>query len=82
MFASGWNPIERVEYTAPALRDDPTLRYPEFYGLFLDQRLVVIYTPYDLFSGVNQESNAYAKGLTPQDALRVCVNAITHAMSH
>ncbi|HEV3022462.1 MAG TPA: DUF4159 domain-containing protein, partial [Pirellulales bacterium] len=38
LFTGGFNPIERVEYTPTALRDDPTLEYPEFHGLFLDGR--------------------------------------------
>lgn len=82
LFAGGWNPIERVEYTPSALRDDPSLEFPEFHGVFLDGRLAVIYTPYDLMSGLNRESNAYAKGLTSEDALRVVINIITYALSH
>ena len=27
-------------------------------GLFIDGRLAILYTPYDLMSGVNRESNA------------------------
>lgn len=82
LFAYGWNVMTSVEYTASALRDDPTLQYPEFYGIFVDKRLVVLYTPFDLLSGVNRESNAYAKGLTSDDALRVSINCITYVMSH
>jgi hypothetical protein len=82
LFAGGFNSIDRVTYTATALRDDPTLDTPQFYGLFIDGRLAVLYTPYDLMSGVNRESNAYAKGLVDTDALRVAMNAITYALSH
>ncbi|MDA0833485.1 MAG: DUF4159 domain-containing protein [Planctomycetota bacterium] len=82
LFLGGWNPIERVEYTPTALRDDPTLEYPEFYGVFLDGRLAVLYTPFDLMSGVNHESNAYAKGVSADDATRIVINAITYALSH
>jgi len=82
LFASGWNPIVKVEYTPAALQDDPQLEYPEFYGLFVDERLAVVYTPYDLFSGLNRESNAYAKGLTSDDALRVAINIVTYVLSH
>lgn len=81
LFASGWNPIINVEYSDAALQDDPTLAYPEFFGAFIDQRLAVIYTPYDLFGGVNREPNAYAKGLVDDDALRVVINAISHVMT-
>jgi pimeloyl-ACP methyl ester carboxylesterase len=82
LFAGGWNAIERVTFTPAALRDNPTLDAPEFYGLFLDGRLALLYTPYDLMSGVNRESNAYAKGLIDTDAMRMVNNIITYALSH
>lgn len=82
LFASGWINLDRVTYTPAALKDNPLLEYPEFYGLFLNDRLAVVYTPYDLMSGVNRESNAYAKGLTNDDALRVVINLVTYALSH
>jgi len=82
IFTGGWNTIDRVLYTPPALRDDPTLEYPEFYGVFIDGRLAIVYTPYDLMSGVNRESNVYAKGVVNDDALLLAVNLITYALSH
>ena len=82
LFASGWNPITRVEYTPSVLRDNPTLQEPEFYGLFLDHRLAVLFTPYDFQSALNRESNAYAKGITSEDALRVAINIVVYVMSH
>jgi hypothetical protein len=82
LFTGGWNAVERVAYTAAALREDPSLEYPEFYGLFIDGRLAVVYTPLDLMSGVNRESNAYAKGVTSDDALRLVTNIITYALSN
>lgn len=82
LFSGGFNRVERVEYTPAALRDDPTLDTPHFYGLFLDGRLAVLYTPWDLMSGVNRESNAYAKGIVDTDALRIAINAITYSLSH
>jgi len=42
----------------------------------------VLYTPFDFQSALNRESNAYAKGLEPTDALRVALNVITYALSH
>ena len=67
---------------AEMAKDHPELENPQFYGLFLDGRLAVIYTPYDIMSGVNRESNAYAKGVASPDALRLVINIITHALSH
>jgi Domain of unknown function (DUF4159) len=82
LFASGWNAVEKVAFTPPVLRDNPTLETPEFYGIFIDGRLAIVYSPYDLMSGLNRESNAYAKGLIDTDATRVVNNIITYALSH
>ncbi len=82
LFMAGWNPVQEVEYTSPVLRDEPDLKTPQFFGLFINQRLAVLYTPYDLMSGLNRESNAYAKGLESRDALRVTLNLITYCLSH
>ena len=82
LFTGGWNVIDKVTYTPSALKDNPALETPDFYGMFLDGRLAVLYTPYDLMSGVNHESNAYAKGLASDDALRLVINTITYALSH
>ena len=82
LFSGGWNGVDKVTFTPPVLRDDPTLETPEFYGYFIDGRLAILYTPYDLMSGVNRESNAYAKGLVDTDAMRVVNNIITYALSH
>jgi hypothetical protein len=81
LFTGGWNSVEHVTYTPAALRDNPTLDAPEIYAYFLDGRIAVLYSPYDLMSGVNRESNAYAKGLVDADALRLTLNMITYAMS-
>jgi len=82
LFVGGWNPLEKIIYTPPALRDDPNLDRPEFYAVFLNGRIAVLYTPFDLMSGVNRESNAYAKGVTPEDSLRIVANIITYALSN
>jgi hypothetical protein len=71
-----------VAYTPRALRDDPSLTTPQFEALFVQQRPAVLVTPYDVLSGANREPNAYSKGLVADDALRVTLNLITHALSH
>jgi hypothetical protein len=82
LFLGGWSAVEKIAYTPSALKDDPTLEFPEFYGLFLDGRLAVVYTPFDLMSGVNRESNNYARGVASEDALRLVMNVITYSLSH
>ena len=58
------------------------MQYPEFYGLYVEHRLLVIYTPYDFQSALNRESNAYAKGVRSDDALRLAINITTYVLSH
>lgn len=82
LFASGWNPILHVEYTPAVLRDNPTLQDPEFYGIIIDDRLAVLFTPYDITGALNREPNPYAKGLTSEDALRVAINIVSYVMTH
>ena len=85
LFAGGFNAVDRVTYTpytTATLRDGSGLDTPEFYGYFLDGRLAIIYSPYDLMSGANREANPYAKGLIDSDALRMTNNIITYALSH
>ena len=71
--------IREVLLDEPGARDAPGAG---FHALFLDGRLAVLYTPFDLMSGVNRESNAYARGVTSDDALRIVTNLITYALSN
>jgi hypothetical protein len=82
LFSAGWNVVDRVAFTPAALKDDPGLEYPEFHALFIDGRVAILYTPYDLMSGVNHELNAYAKGISADDALRITINIFGYALSH
>jgi hypothetical protein len=81
LFSGGWSAVERIAYTPAALRDNPTLEAPEVYAYFIDGRIAILYSPYDVMSGVNRESNAYAKGVIDTDALRLTINILTYALS-
>ena len=83
LFVGGWNPVERLTTRPPRCAKIPSLEYPEFYGLFIDGRLAVVYSPLDLMSGVNRESNAYAKGVSSDDAPAAGrPTVITYALSN
>ncbi len=82
IFKNGWNPLSTVNYTEPAKRDHPTLDTPKLLGLFIDNRLAVVYSSFDVMSGVNREANTYAKGVVDTDALRLAINVVTYALSH
>ena len=82
LFGGGWSVVDKIAYSPAALKDDPALEYAEFYALFVDGRIAVLYTPFDLMSGVNRELNAYAKGVSPDDAVRITINIFGYALSH
>jgi hypothetical protein len=82
MFAGGFKRVERVQYTAYTKTMEPNVEMPRFYGVYIDGRLAVIYSPFDLMSGVNRESNGYARGLESNDALRVLTNVVTFALAN
>ena len=82
LFSGGWSVVDKIAYTPAALKDDPALEYAEFYALFVDGRIAVLYTPFDLMSGANRELNAYAKGVAPDDAVRIAINIFGYALSH
>ena len=80
LFMSSWNPIRTVEYTPALKRENPTLEDPEFYALFIEDRLAVLYTPYDFAGALNREANPYSKGLTPDDATKIAINIVAYVM--
>ncbi len=82
MFSSSWGNVEKVTYTSAAMRNEPTLDRPVFYGIFNDNRLVVLFTPYDLFSEANREGNKYARGVVYDDALKILLNMVFYALDH
>lgn len=82
IFLSGPIRIDHVKYTEPVIRDDPTLDQPVIFGQFVNDQLAVIYTPYDLMTGVNREPNAYAKAYAPRDADKLLIDLIAWCLTH
>jgi hypothetical protein len=82
LFTRGWTSIETIEYTEAAVRDEPLLDTPRFEAVMVDGRMAVLHTPWDLLGGVNDEPNAYRKGVLPDDARRLLINLVTWSLTH
>ncbi len=50
------------------------------YGLYIDGRLAVIYSPYDLSTGWEGGQSPYCAGVAPEDAMNLGVNIFFHSL--
>jgi hypothetical protein len=82
LFNSSWEEINKVNYTSAAKRNNPSLDRPMFYGIFIENRLAVLFSPFDLFSEMNRESNKYARGVVYEDALKLLLNTVFYALDN
>ncbi len=82
LFSSSWGEINKVTYTSAAKRNNPSLDRPMFYGIFLENRLAVLFSPFDLFSEMNRESNKYSRGVVYDDALKLLLNTVFYALDN
>jgi hypothetical protein len=79
--------LERVTLRDPQVRseDDPlratlTDISPLLEGLEIDGRLVVIFSPYDLSCGLENQTSLECKGYIKQDAARLGINILLFAL--
>ena len=64
------------------LETDPDLDTPELWGLALDGRLVVVYSPYALGCGLDGHTCYNCRGLLDEDARKLAANIVLWALTH
>jgi hypothetical protein len=74
--------IRTVEYTPRVREDFGPLDSPELEGITVDNRLVVIYSKFDLGNGWEQFPHAYSYGLKDESALQIGTNVLVYATTH
>jgi hypothetical protein len=76
------NRIERVQPRAALARDlgQSGGIPPELYGISIEGRLGVIYSPHGLACGWELAPCPYCRGVLPEDALRLGVNILSYAV--
>ena len=74
--------VRTVRYSADVQRAKPDLHEPELWGLRVDDRLVVVYSPYSLSCGLSGPAFEGCWGLASEDARRVAANIVLYALTH
>ncbi|MCK4342684.1 MAG: DUF4159 domain-containing protein [Phycisphaerae bacterium] len=74
--------VTTVGYTPDVLRQQPTLRAPELWGLRVAGRLAVVYSPYSLSCGLSGSAFDGCWGLVSEDARRLAANIVLYALTH
>jgi len=73
--------VTQVRYTPDVERARPGLRTPELWGLRIDGRLAVVYSPYSLGCGLAGPTFDGCWGLVREDAQRLAANIVLYALS-
>lgn len=74
--------LSKIEYRPAVKREHPKLSAPELYGIEVDGRLVIVFSPYGLGCGLEDHKCYNCRGVTPGDSKRVAANIVLHALSN
>ena len=75
-------PLKTIGYKPAALAEDPELRAPELWGLELDGRLVLVYSPYSIGCGLDGHVCYNCKGYLDEDARKLATNILLYTLTH
>jgi len=74
--------LKTVRYGQDVARHQPQLRSPVLWGLELEGRLAIVYSPYALGCGLEGAAFDGCWGLASEDARRLAANIILYALTH
>lgn len=74
--------LERVGYKPAALAENPELRRPVLWGLEIEGRLAVVYSPYSIGCGLDGHVCYNCRGYLDEDARRLATNIVLYALTH
>ena len=74
--------IRTVRYTDLVRQTQGGLNTPHLEGITLGGTLCVIYSPYDLGCGWEEQVHPYSKGYSSADALKIGMNVLVYSMTH
>jgi hypothetical protein len=74
-------PIRSVGYKPAALSEKPDLDAPELWGVEIDGRLVLVYSPYSIGCGLDGHKCFNCRGLLDDDARKLAANIILYALT-
>ncbi len=74
--------VTTVRYSPDVVREHPKVSAPELWGLRIDGRLAVVYSPYSVSCGLSGPAFDGCWGLTSDDARRLAANIVLYALTH
>ncbi|MFQ5805630.1 MAG: DUF4159 domain-containing protein [Phycisphaerae bacterium] len=74
--------LETVGYKPAALAENPELRKPELWGLELEGRLALVYSPYSIGCGLDGHVCYNCRGYLDEDARKLTANVVLYALTH
>lgn len=74
--------VRTVRYGPDIREKHPDLNRPELWGIEIDGRLAVVYSPFALGCGLEGKEFAGCWGLAAEDARRLATNIVLYALTH
>jgi len=74
--------ITSVAYSPDVLKAHPGLNQPELWGMQVNGRLAIVYSPYSLGCGLSGPVFEGCWGLASEDARHLAANIVLYAMTH
>jgi len=72
----------KVTYTAMVREQNPDLDTLTLYGAKVDERVAVVYSPYDIGCALSGYAAYGSRGLIPADALKAAANIVLFALTY
>ncbi len=74
--------LDTIGYKPAALADHPGLKHPELWGLEIDGRLAIVYSPFAIGCGLDGHVCYNCRGYLIDDARRLAANIVLYALTH
>ncbi|MCL2640517.1 MAG: DUF4159 domain-containing protein [Phycisphaerales bacterium] len=74
--------VGQVKYSPLVASVEPNLRHPQLEAVMKDGVPVVIFSHWSLSNGWEQLPNAYAKGYSDEDSLKLGANILVYTLTH
>jgi hypothetical protein len=74
--------VTTVHYGPDVQKAEPELKTPQLWGIEIDGRLAVVYSPYALGCGLEGQEFDGCWGLRAEDARRLAANIVLYALTH
>ena len=80
------NPVgfdaSRVGFSPDVRRTRPELNTPQLWGMRIDGRLAVVFSPFSLSCGLSGPAFEGCWGYDSESAKRIAANIVLHALTH